>query len=103
MGEELPTSRTGRRSGYVARKEDEGKMSWFFSQNHAWFASFAPAKSPEVAVAVLVEHGGSGPEVAVPVAMQIVHEYERLKAARLGHALSSKPTTTKTRTAGARP
>ena len=33
---------------------------------------------------MLVEHGGSGPEVAVPVAMQIIHEYERLQAVALG-------------------
>jgi penicillin-binding protein 2 len=79
-------------------------MAWFLSQNHAWFASFAPAKSPEIAVAVLVEHGGSGPEVAVPVAMQIVHEYERLKAIRLGHTPPAKSPPPKSRaTGGARP
>jgi len=73
-------------TGYVARKDDEPKMAWFLSQNHAWFSSFAPARSPEIAVTVLVEHGGSGPEVAVPVAMQIIHEYERLQSMTLGHA-----------------
>ncbi|HLK38572.1 MAG TPA: penicillin-binding protein 2 [Polyangiaceae bacterium] len=72
-------------TGYVQKKEDEPKLGWFLSQNHAWFSSFAPARSPEIAVTVLVEHGGSGPEVAVPVAMQIIHEYERLQAVRLGH------------------
>ena len=77
-------------TGYVAKKEDEPKMSWYLAQNHAWFASFAPARAPEVAVAVLVEHGGSGPEIAVPVAMQIIREYERLQAIRLGHAPSAK-------------
>jgi hypothetical protein len=35
-------------------------------------------------MAVLIEHGGSGPEIAVPVAMQIIREYERLQAIRLG-------------------
>jgi penicillin-binding protein 2 len=90
-------------TGYVAKKEDEAKMAWFLSQNHAWFASFAPARSPEIAVAVLVEHGGSGPEVAVPVAMQIVHEYERLQAIRLGHPPSAKSPPPKPRAAGARP
>ena len=59
-------------------------MAWYLSQNHAWFSSFAPAHSPEIVVTVLVEHGGSGPEVAVPVAMQIIHEYERLQAVRSG-------------------
>jgi penicillin-binding protein 2 len=77
-------------TGYVPKKEDDPKMAWFLSQNHAWFSSFAPARSPEIAVTVLVEHGGSGPEVAVPVAMQIVHEYERLQSLRLGHVPSAK-------------
>ena len=77
-------------TGYITKKEDEPKMGWFLSQDHAWFASFAPARSPEIALAVLVEHGGSGPGVAVPVAMQIIHEYERLQAARLGHAPLAK-------------
>jgi penicillin-binding protein 2 len=77
-------------TGYVVKKEDDAKMGWYLSQNHAWFSSFAPAHNPEVAVTVLVEHGGSGPEVAVPVAMQIVHEYERLKAVRSGRVPSAK-------------
>jgi penicillin-binding protein 2 len=86
-------------TGYIAKKEDEPKMAWFLSQNHAWFSAIAPARSPEIVVTVLVEHGGSGPEVAVPVAMQIVHEYDRLKSIRLGHPPSAKspqPSTPKT-------
>jgi penicillin-binding protein 2 len=77
-------------TGYVSKKDEEPKMAWFLSQNHAWFSAIAPARSPEIVVTVLVEHGGSGPEVAVPVAMQIVREYERLKSVRLGHAPSAK-------------
>jgi penicillin-binding protein 2 len=77
-------------TGFVAKKEDDPKLAAFLSQNHAWFSAIAPAHSPEIVVSVLVEHGGSGPEVAVPVAMQIVREYERLKALRLGHAPSAK-------------
>jgi penicillin-binding protein 2 len=71
-------------TGHVAKKEDEPKLTWFLSQDHAWFASFAPARSPEIAMTVLIEHGGSGPQIAVPVAMQIIREYERLQAIRLG-------------------
>jgi penicillin-binding protein 2 len=77
-------------TGYLTKKEDEPKMAWFLSQNHAWFSAIAPARAPEIVVTVLVEHGGSGPEVAVPVAMQIVREYERLKSVRLGRAPSAK-------------
>ena len=91
-------------TGYVVKKEDEPKMGWYLAQNHAWFASFAPARAPEVAVAVLVEHGGSGPEIAVPVAMQIVREYERLQSIRLGHAPSAKsPAPRSSKPPGGRP
>ena len=42
---------------------------------HAWFAGFAPAGRPEIAVAVLVEHGGHGGDVAAPLAMEIIDNY----------------------------
>lgn len=42
-------------------------------ENHAWFISFAPADDPEVAVAVVIEHGGgSGGTNAAPVARNIM-------------------------------
>lgn len=40
-------------------------------QDHAWFASFAPADDPQVVVVVLVERGGKGGQVAAPIARQI--------------------------------
>jgi peptidoglycan glycosyltransferase len=45
---------------------------------HAWFVGFAPAEDPQVAVAVIVEHGGSagseatGGRVAAPIAAQMM-------------------------------
>ncbi|VTR76362.1 peptidoglycan D,D-transpeptidase FtsI family protein [Cellulomonas hominis] len=45
---------------------------------HAWFTGFAPADDPQVAVAVIVEHGGSvgseatGGRVAAPVARAVM-------------------------------
>lgn len=45
---------------------------------HAWFTAFAPADSPEVAVAVVVENGGSlgseatGAKVAAPIAKAVI-------------------------------
>ena len=44
---------------------------------HAWFTVFAPFENPEVAVTVLVEHGGQGADVAAPVARKILEEYFR--------------------------
>jgi len=69
-------------TGYVNTGSDDPKKAWYLSRDHAWFAAYSPAKAPEVAVIVLVEHGGSGPTVAAPIAMQIIKEYHRLAAAR---------------------
>ena len=35
---------------------------------HSWFIAFAPAGDPQVAVAVVVEHGGHGAARAAPIA-----------------------------------
>ena len=40
--------------------------------DHAWFVGFAPAESPRIAFAVIVEHGGHGGETAGPIAREIV-------------------------------
>ena len=42
---------------------------------HAWFTGFAPAEDPEIAVTVIVEGGGSGGEVAAPIAGSIFDYY----------------------------
>lgn len=39
---------------------------------HAWFIAFAPANHPQIAVAVLVEHGGVGGQTAAPIARQVM-------------------------------
>ena len=41
---------------------------------HAWFVGFAPYDEPEIAIAVLVEHGGTGGYTA-EVAKEIMEEY----------------------------
>ncbi len=43
-------------------------------RDHALFAGFAPYGNPRYAVAVVVEHGGSGAHVAVPIARDILME-----------------------------
>ncbi len=40
-------------------------------RDHALFVGFAPAKDPRIAVAVVVENGGSGSGTAAPVARQL--------------------------------
>ncbi len=41
-------------------------------KSHAWFVGFAPAEEPEVAIAVLVENGGSGGSTAAPIASRVL-------------------------------
>lgn len=42
---------------------------------HAWFAGYAPAQAPQIAVAVLLEHGGMGGEQAAPLLRRVVEAY----------------------------
>lgn len=60
-------------------KEKRGKTPAHF-QNHAWFVAYAPVDAPEIAVAVLVEHGGGGGAVAAPLARRILAAYFPNKA-----------------------
>jgi len=40
-------------------------------RDHALFVNFAPFDAPEIAVAVVVEHGGGGSKTAAPIARDI--------------------------------
>lgn len=40
--------------------------------DHAWFIGFAPVEDPQIAVAVLIEHGGSGSQAAVPIGVRVM-------------------------------
>src|SRR5439155_8561847 len=42
---------------------------------HAWFAAYAPADSPKVAVVVMIEHSGEGSVIAAPIARHIFEKY----------------------------
>jgi penicillin-binding protein 2 len=46
-------------------------------RDHAWFVAFAPYENPEIAVAVIVEHGGHGGAVAAPIARKIIQTYQQ--------------------------
>ncbi len=41
-------------------------------QPHAWFIGFAGEKDPQYVVAVVVEHGGEGSKVALPIGRQLL-------------------------------
>jgi penicillin-binding protein 2 len=41
-------------------------------KDHAWFVAYAPAENPQVACAVVVEHGGHGGSMAAPIAHDLL-------------------------------
>jgi penicillin-binding protein A len=38
---------------------------------HAWFICFAPAENPKIAMAIVAENGGTGKDIAAPIAKKI--------------------------------
>lgn len=46
---------------------------------HAWFIGFAPASNPKVAVAVIIENGGTGGREAAPIAREIIRAVIKTK------------------------
>ena len=59
---------------------DEEKIAEWH-RDHALFVGFAPVNNPKIAVAVLVENGGSGGATAAPVARKVMDAYfESLRA-----------------------
>jgi penicillin-binding protein 2 len=49
-------------------------------RDHGWFAALAPAESPEIAVAVFVEHGLHGSSAAGPVAQRVLAAWQAKRA-----------------------
>ena len=41
-------------------------------RDHAMFVAYAPAENPTIALAILVENGGSGGSTAAPIARQVL-------------------------------
>ena len=51
------------------------KVIGAFQKDHALFACYAPSKSPEIVIAVILENAGGGGAVAAPVARRILSAY----------------------------
>jgi penicillin-binding protein 2 len=70
----------------VGMPEDDERASTknvdLLFQDHAWFVAYAPEKDPQIAVVVLVEHGGHGSSGAAPLAKQIVEKYLGIETAK---------------------
>ena len=54
-----------------------GSAEYSGPDSHAWFAAYAPAETPQIAMVVMVEGKGHGAEVAAPVARKILDGYFR--------------------------
>ena len=64
----------------IIRNGTRQNVKRFRDRNHAWFAGFAPADNPQIAVVVFLEHGGSGGKDAAPIFSKIVQSYhERIE------------------------
>jgi penicillin-binding protein 2 len=48
-------------------------------ETHAWFAGYFPADDPHIAMVVLAEYGGEGPDVAAPMFRQVLELYYGLR------------------------
>ncbi len=61
----------------LAERQGEGgvienkELPWKY-RDHALFVGYAPAEAPQVAVSVVVQHGGGGSSVAAPLARRIM-------------------------------
>lgn len=62
----------------VGRREDSDRTEATprTERDHAWFIGYAPADDPQIAVVVIIEHGGAG-STAAPLARQIIEEHFR--------------------------
>lgn len=63
------------------------------NNSHSWFASFAPYQKPEIAVVVLIEHGGFGAKASTPTAMEIYEAYFHKQPSAVSHKPSASEKT----------
>jgi penicillin-binding protein 2 len=62
-----------------------GTAQWNSNRKtHAWFTAYAPSDKPEVVVTVLLEEGGEGSSVSVPVTKEVLDAWYDLRNSRGG-------------------
>jgi penicillin-binding protein 2 len=67
----------------VAGKTGTAEVGGPDTAPHSWFASYAPANAPEIAMVVIVENAGEGASVAAPLTRQVVEAYYGLPLSKL--------------------
>lgn len=56
---------------------------------HAWFTAYAPYENPEILIMAFVYNGGEGSAVALPIVVETMEAYLRLKNERGGSSTSA--------------
>jgi len=59
----------------VAGKTGTAEAGGLDAEPHSWFAAYAPADNPEIAIAAIVENAGEGTTVAAPLVRQVIEAY----------------------------
>jgi penicillin-binding protein 2 len=77
----------------VAGKTGSAEAPPTGSKTHAWFACYAPADHPRIAICAFVEHGGHGGSTAAPLAKAVLERYFNLERAQVDK--TSPPANTK--------
>jgi penicillin-binding protein 2 len=62
------------KGGYV-----KSEQLAYMNRDHAWFVSYAPVENPQIAVVVMIEHGGHGGSAAAPAAKKVIEKYIELQ------------------------
>ena len=63
------------KGGYV-----KSEQLAYLNRDHAWFVSYAPVDNPQIAVVVMIEHGGHGGSAAAPAAKKLIEKYIELQS-----------------------
>jgi penicillin-binding protein 2 len=67
-------------SQVISRKKDDTRPENerpIHLRPHAWFVAYAPSDAPQIAIAVLIEHGEHGSGAAAPIAREMIKTYLR--------------------------
>lgn len=59
-------------------------------KDHSAFIGFAPMDNPQIAIAVFIEHGGFGADMAAPIASLIIEEYLKGELSQKSQALAKR-------------
>ncbi|MBN2804529.1 MAG: penicillin-binding protein 2 [Deltaproteobacteria bacterium] len=77
-----------------SRKKGDSMADYYYkNRDHAWFASISPVDKPEIAIIVMIEHGGAGGTNAAPVGIEIAKGYFEKIAPRKAPLMADKTDT----------